>query len=285
MPKRIKEHKLDSADSPKTKRQSKYRDKHPEIAEKSNAKLGGYSLSPEQKEFQNIIRESNLVFCRGYAGVGKTLACLHYFVQEYLNDTSKQIIIIRTPCESADKDKIGYLPSDLNSKIEPHFVSTRLLLNDLLGKGKVDADINSGRIKFMVPNFMLGATFDNSLIMVDEAQQISPLTMKLILERLGTDTVCVVLGDDSQVYASDSNRNGLKSAIEKFFVPVPVPVETMPKSMQLAMGLVDTSEEGVVKQEYTRRFPSWTDINYYRFSISSIQRSELCKKVVTAYST
>jgi phosphate starvation-inducible protein PhoH len=123
-------------------------------------------LTETQKEFANKIRANDLTFCVAPAGTGKSLTALFTFVQEYLSDNSKQIIFIRTPVE-AGMDKIGALPDSLQAKIEPHFASARKLLENLLTKNKVETDLDH-RIHFKIPNFCLGATFDNSLIIIDE---------------------------------------------------------------------------------------------------------------------
>lgn len=214
-----------------------------------------FSLTPGQKHLQNLIRENTLVFCEVPAGSGKSLSVLHLYAQMYLQDNTKKIIIIRTPCEAANKDKVGFLPNGLEEKIEPHFASSKRILVDCLNKGKVETDLGN-RIQFSVPNFMLGATLDNSLVLIDEAQQLEKLTMKLILERIGKDSKVVVMGDKTQVYSDNRDRNGLSDALEKFF-------------------LLDGSN--IVIQ------PRFDSIAYHRFSVEEIQRSEICKTVVRAY--
>lgn len=123
-------------------------------------------LTDKQKVLRNKILENDLTFVVGSSGSGKTLAVLYTYVQEYLRDPSKQILVVRTPVE-AGLDKIGALPNSLQEKVEPHFNSTKILLCDLLSKGKVETDLDH-RIHFKIPNYMLGSTFDNCLILIDE---------------------------------------------------------------------------------------------------------------------
>lgn len=123
-------------------------------------------LTDKQKVLRNKILENDLTFVVGSSGSGKSLAVLYTYVQEYLRDPSKQILVVRTPVE-AGLDKIGALPNSLQEKVEPHFNSTKILLCDLLSKGKVETDLDH-RIHFKIPNYMLGSTFDNCLIMIDE---------------------------------------------------------------------------------------------------------------------
>lgn len=212
--------------------------------------MDNFVLTSSQKECQNQIRSNTLTFVEGFAGTGKSLAILHLFCKEYLKDKSKKIVVIRTPVESAGKDKLGYLPSDLSAKIEPHFASTKYLLTQLLNTGKVEADLEK-RIFFKVPNFVLGSTMDDSLILIDEAQMLQPLIMKLLLERIGQNSKVVVAGDGTQVYSQDTDRNGMKDALNRFFD---------------APG-----------------YPSYEDIGYYKFSVEDVQRSAIVKTVIKAY--
>jgi phosphate starvation-inducible protein PhoH and related proteins len=212
--------------------------------------LNKITLTAEQKRFSDKILLSDLVFCVGPAGTGKTLAALHTFVKMYLDDHSKRIIVIRTPVE-AGMDKIGALPDGLMEKTEPHFASTKTLLEMLLNKGKVETDMDH-RIQFKIPNFCLGATFDNSLILIDEAQQLPPLILKLLLERTGLNSKVVVMGDNTQLYVDAKGRNALLDALPRFF----------DKAM----------------------LPKYDGIEYHQFDVEDVQRSDLVKRVIRAYS-
>ena len=136
-----------------------------EVWNQSNGYLS-FKLTDSQLDLADKIEANTLTFVEGSAGTGKSLTVLHTFVKEYLKDKTKQIIVIRTPVE-AGMDKIGALPNDYFAKIEPHFDSTKRLLEQLLSKGKVEADMNH-RLHFKIPNYAIGSTFDNALVMVDE---------------------------------------------------------------------------------------------------------------------
>lgn len=229
-------------------------------AYEASAKPSDFTLSASQKTMQNVLRENTLSFIEGPAGTGKTFGILHYFCSEYLRDSTKRIIVVRTPAESAGKDKIGYLPSDLEAKIEPHFASARKILESLLTAGKVDTDCKKGgRIEFLIPNFMLGCTLDNAMILIDEAQMMEPLVLKLCLERIGENSICVVSGDASQVYSNDSNRNGLHHAIGKFFYA-----------------------PNIRKAE--EFLPKYPEVGHFKFDIEDCMRSSIVKTVLAAYS-
>ena len=207
------------------------------------------TLTDSQKVLAQKIHENTLTFVEGPAGSGKTMSILYTFIKEYMRDTSKQIIVIRTPVE-AGMDKIGALPDDLKAKTEPHFQSTKLLLETLLTKGKVETDMDH-RIHFKIPNYCIGSTFDNALVLVDEAQQLPPLILKLLLERTGINSKVVITGDSTQLYVDAKNRNGLRDCIPRFFT--------------------DTKQ------------PKYDDIAYHKFEIEDIMRSDIVKSVVRAY--
>ena len=225
------------------------------VKDKPSNDLFGFSqvtLTETQKQFANKIIANDMVVCSAPSGTGKTLTALHTFVKMYLQDPSKQMVIVRTPVESG-MDKIGFLPDKLQDKLVEHFSSSRVLLNKLLNKGKVDADLEH-RIHFKIPNYMLGSTFDNTLLVVDEVQEIPPKIIKLILERAGLHSKVVVLGDPSQRYSDDTGRNGLTDVISKFFV-----------------------------QTDGEFLPKFNGIDYHKFEIDDVQRSEFCKTVLRAY--
>lgn len=216
--------------------------------------INQFQLSAAQRTMQNIIRSNTLSFVEGPAGTGKSLAILHYFVKEYLSNPI-DIVVIKTPVESSGKDRIGFLPDDLDSKLEPHFAATKKTLSDLLNKGKVECDVGAQRIRFVCPNFILGSTLDNCLILIEEAQQLEPMIMKLLLERIGKNSKCVVTGDPHQLYTYDKNRNGLTDAVGRFF---------------------DKTAAGAMIAKYP-------DVGYFKFTPADVQRSDIVKTVIEAY--
>lgn len=220
-------------------------------------------LSTAQKESIDVIKNNVISFIEGPAGVGKTLGAFAYAVPEYLKDRSTNIVVIRTPVEN-NTDKVGFLPSSLKEKCEPHFISAKDALETLLTKEKVNQDLNgvNERIQFKIPNFCLGVTFNNSIIIIDEAQMLQPLIMKLLLERIGINSKVIILGDQSQIYNKDSARNGLRDALDKFFI-----TEVGNKNV---LNVIE---------------PKYPDIGYYKYSVEDMQRSDIVKTVITAYSS
>lgn len=212
-------------------------------------KLNEFKPTPAQQEFSNKIRDNVVTFVNSCAGTGKTVSTLWTFAKEYIRDSSLQIVVTRAPAE-VGKDKIGFLPNDADSKLEPHFASTKKLLEDLIGREKVNADLGK-RIHFTIPNFLLGATMSNTLWLIDEAQLMQPIIMKLLLERIGDNTKVVVSGSASQIYTGDNGRGGMQDAIDRFF-----------------------------KKDGT---PKYKNFALHKFSVDDVMRSDVVKDVLRAY--
>ena len=187
----------------------------PSEVNRVESKLNAFQPTPKQWEFIDKIGENIVTFVQAPAGVGKSIVTLWYFCKQYLRDPSLEIIITRTPAE-VGKDKIGFLPNSAAEKCEPHYASTKKLLEQFLGKEKVAADLGK-RIHFTIPNYILGSTLDNKLWLIDEAQLLQPIIMKLLLERIGMNTKVVVSGSATQIYTGDKDRNGMMDAMNRFF--------------------------------------------------------------------
>lgn len=240
------------------KTSNKYND---EASVNNNHGIKNVVLSTAQKECINVIKNNIITFVEGFAGTGKTLCALHYAVTEYLKSRENNIIVIRTPVEN-NTDKIGFLPASLAEKCEPHFVSAKDALDLLLNKEKVEADlknVRNQRLQFKIPNYALGVTFENAIIIIDEAQMLQPLIMKLLLERIGNNSKLIILGDQSQIYTKDIARNGLKDALTKFF------------------NCTITDQTVIVNE------PKYENIGYFKFGIEDMQRSDIVKTVIKAY--
>lgn len=216
------------------------------------------NLTDSQKDCLDVIKNNTIIFIEGPAGVGKSMLVFYYAVQQYLKDVNMGIKIIRTPVE-AGGDKIGFLPSDLNSKLEPHFVSAKRLLEMLLTPSKVQSDMEGpySRIHFEIPNFQIGDTWDNMIVCLDESQQVQPLIMKLLLERIGVNSKIIIMGDPTQIYSGHGDRQGMRHAMNVFFD-------------------IDKNTNQVLEARYE-------DIGYYKFEAEDCQRSDAAKTVVKAY--
>lgn len=206
-----------------------------------------------QKECLEKINAHDICFIDSHAGCGKSSIALYFACQQYLADVNKQIVFVRTPAEMG-MDRIGFLPgaakSDKDNKLGVHFESTKALLQDFIGKNKMDSDEDK-RIHFMIPNFALGKTFTDTIYVLDEVQLLQPLILKLLLERIGEGTKCIVLGSSGQLYATEKGRNALRDAKDRFF-----------------------DQEG--KSKYKR-------IGSYTFPKEANQRHDVVRDVIEAY--
>ncbi len=214
-----------------------------------------FTPSRKQKELINTIISNDITVVKGTSGSGKSSGVLYHYCLEYMRDPAKEIVIIRTPIEAGD-DEIGFIKGGMEEKIGPHFQSAKKILEKFIGKAKVEADLGK-RIHFTIPNFLLGDTLDNSLVMLDEAQSLSPRTIKLILERIGQNSKCVVLGDPSQQYFRDEKRNGLTDLIKRAF---------------------DIGIDGYV-------IPNVEGFGYVEFGIEDTMRSDITRRVLKLYNT
>lgn len=184
------------------------------VAENLEKVINSFVPSEDQKDFISKIHHNTITFVDSEAASGKTSSTLYYFCKEYVKDPYKQIIVVRTPVE-VGTDKVGYLSGDLTQKLEVHYQSTREALEKFLGKPRVEADLGE-RIHFRIPNYMLGATLDNCLVLIDEAQQLSPEILKLMLTRIGQDSKVVVAGCSNQMFKTGYGRDALKDAWNRF---------------------------------------------------------------------
>lgn len=218
-------------------------------------------LTKSQKCASQKIQENDIVFIEGPAGTGKSLTVLTTFLEMPSFKKSAKIYIIRTPVE-AGPDKIGFLPDKLEDKQAPHFGSTQALLKRILGhRYETMVKGEKPKIEFLIPNFALGHTFDNALIFIDEAQQLQPNILKLLLERMGKYSKCVVAGDSSQLYLDDKegrNRQALTDAILRFF------------------DIKRVDGEVQVIQKYP-------GVGFHQFNIDDVMRSDIVKTVIEAY--
>lgn len=204
-----------------------------------------------QQDFLEVIEDHKLVFCDSVAGVGKTATALYFACKDYLADATRQIVFVRTPAEMGG-DQIGFLPgaATLDEKLGLHFESTKILIEEFIGKSKFEADLGK-RIHFTIPNFALGHTRTNCTYILDEAQLLQPLIMKLLLERIGEGTKTVVLGSSGQLYADSKGRNGMRDALKRFF--------------------------------YENGDKKYKDIGFYRFPVDAIMRDSIVMDIVRAY--
>ena len=165
-----------------------------------------------------VFRRNGKIFVTG--NCGKTTTALWCGLQSLKNRESSQLIFIKNPTEVGD-DKIGFLSGDEQDKLQAHMDTTKRIFHTFMHKNKLEADMSKDKIRLTIPNFVLGSTWDNAFIILDEAQLMSPATIKLLLERCGKNTTYAILGDSGQRYAVSKRNDGFADLIERVSVPVP----------------------------------------------------------------
>jgi phosphate starvation-inducible PhoH-like protein len=154
------------------------------------------ALTPRQQDYINAIRSNPLTFGIGPAGTGKTWIAAS-IASQLLEDREVDRIIVTRPAVEAGEE-LGHLPGELSEKWAPYFAPVRHVLERRLGKGAVEMYLKSERIVIMPLAYMRGHTFQNSFVLLDEAQNTTPSQMKLFLTRIGEGSRIAVDGDLSQ---------------------------------------------------------------------------------------
>lgn len=160
------------------------------------------------------MEERDLTLCDAPSGCGKSSTIIWKALQELQAGYYDSIVLIKNPTEAGD-DMIGALPGEAESKLELHFASMKGIFHDFMSPGKLESDIKNKKIILSIPNFVLGATFYNSLIIIEEAQTMSPNTIKLLTERCGEGSRVVIAGDSKQRYSVKKREDGFRDLINR----------------------------------------------------------------------
>ena len=180
-----------------------------------NYNLDKFQLSENQQKIEDSIYENDATVVQGSAGVGKTSVAIRTALKLLkANNEYKTIIFVKNPTESGD-DAIGFLTGDKDEKLEKHFEVMRGVFLDFMTKGVLDCDEKNGNIRFDIPNYLQGATLSNCIVIIDEAQNMSPSTLKMLMERLGDNSKLIVLGDKQQTYAVNSRKDGFTDFVNR----------------------------------------------------------------------
>jgi phosphate starvation-inducible protein PhoH and related proteins len=164
-------------------------------------------LNQEQKEAKAKILQNTVTLLAGAAGSGKTmLACQIALEKLFMKECDK--IIITRPTVS--KEEIGFLPGDLREKMDPWVQPIYQNMYALYDKVKIEALIQSGQIEIVPVSFMRGRTFMDSVVIVDEAQNVTHEQMEMIVTRLGLRSKMIICGDDNQVDLKQKRESGFR---------------------------------------------------------------------------
>lgn len=169
-----------------------------------------------QKNFSNLITEHEIVIASGPAGVGKSYVAIARAIELLQNKTNSydKIIIAKPAVEAGEKH--GFMPGDMREKMEPHIASSLDIVDKIIGK-KARLELEESEILLIQPlAFLRGKSIDNSIVIIEEAQNMSPNQMKTLLTRIGNNSKFVISGDLDQ---SDRFKNvedsGLYDALHR----------------------------------------------------------------------
>jgi phosphate starvation-inducible PhoH-like protein len=167
--------------------------------------------TPTQADYVRAMQRHELVFGLGPAGTGKTYMAVAMAVQMMIQGQVDRLILSRPAVEAGER--LGFLPGDLREKVDPYLRPLYDALYDMLPGDQVMKRLSSGEIEVAPLAFMRGRTLANSFIILDEAQNTSPMQMKMFLTRLGEHSRMVITGDLSQIDLPSGTPSGLRDCL------------------------------------------------------------------------
>lgn len=177
--------------------------------------INGKVIKPKtlgQKEYVDAIRKKMITFGIGPAGTGKTYLAMAMAIQAFKNDEVGRIILTRPAIEAGEK--LGFLPGDLQSKVDPYLRPLYDALYQIMGPESFQKNMEKGLIEVAPLAYMRGRTLDNAYIILDEAQNTTPAQMKMFLTRIGFGSKVVITGDMTQKDLPSGAQSGLDVAVK-----------------------------------------------------------------------
>lgn len=163
-----------------------------------------------QQQYINALRKSDLTFCTGPAGTGKTFLAAMVAVKALMNEEYERLILTRPAVEAGEK--LGFLPGDLQDKVNPYLRPLYDALHELIDPERIPSLMERGVIEVAPLAYMRGRTLSNAFVILDEAQNTTPAQMKMVLTRLGFHSRMVVTGDVTQTDLPRYQDSGLAMA-------------------------------------------------------------------------
>lgn len=217
-------------------------------------KLHLFNPTERQNPIAQSMMDNYLTVINAPSGCGKTSVAVWRALSMYKQNVFKRVVFVKNPTEAGD-DQIGFLSGDADEKLTRHFHETKRIFTNFISKGKMDSGEREGWLEFTIPNFLLGATIDEAIILIDEAQTMSPDTIKLLIERAGKDSHVVVMGDSRQRYSVKRRDDGFSDLIKR---------------------VTELNEDG-------ERVSLFDIVGYVELTTEENQRSELSKLVTELY--
>jgi phosphate starvation-inducible PhoH-like protein len=204
---------------------------------RDQVKIAGrkFSIVPKtfrQKLYLESMKTHDIIFGVGPAGTGKTYLAMAAAVSALLKKEVKRVVLCRPAVEAGEK--IGFLPGDMAEKVNPYLRPLYDALHDMVEPDRAKEMVEKGQIEVAPLAFMRGRTLSNAFVILDEAQNTTPVQMKMFLTRLGFGSKCVVTGDPTQIDLPRGIPSGLSDALH------------IVKRIQ-AVSVVDFTDEDVVR--------------------------------------
>jgi phosphate starvation-inducible protein PhoH and related proteins len=194
-----------------TQRQDELQDLHRDVVAKTRRGEEVRAKTFRQRQYIQALRKNDLIFCNGPAGTGKTFLAVVVAVQALLADQFERIILTRPAVEAGER--LGFLPGDLQQKVNPYLRPLYDAINEFIDPDKVPNLMERGVIEVAPLAYMRGRTLSKAFIIVDEAQNTTPAQMKMVLTRLGFHSRMVITGDMTQTDLPGYQDSGLQVAL------------------------------------------------------------------------
>ena len=165
-----------------------------------------------QKNYVQMVSRDDIVFSVGPAGTGKTFIAVAFAVAALENHDVDRIILCRPAVEAGES--LGFLPGDLKEKVDPYLTPLYDALNEMVPANKLKPILNKNIIEIIPLAYMRGRTLNNSFLILDEAQNSTPMQMKMFLTRLGVNSKAIITGDITQIDLPKRSDSGLIDVIK-----------------------------------------------------------------------
>ena len=172
-----------------------------------------YPRTSGQSAYFKLLQNNEVVFGLGPAGTGKTYMAVAWAVDCLKKRQVDRIVLSRPAVEAGER--LGFLPGDMKEKVDPYLRPLYDALYDMMPAEKVDRMLASGEIEIAPLAFMRGRTLSNAFVIIDEAQNTTPVQMKMVLTRLGEDSRMIITGDLSQIDLPSGQLSGLSDAVNR----------------------------------------------------------------------